>query len=226
MLEHFVRPEHRDWDNGTWKEVVADDCYHIRDRNWGAKDVVIDVGANIGLFSGMALARGAGFVICVEPSPENYRRLTANLAPWGAKVQALNCAVWRSDQPQRKLRLTENMPDGNTGGINVLANVGEIEIPTVALDDLIGDRQITFLKVDCEGSEFPILYTSRRLRQVAEVMVEVHPVGHLIQPDADVRPGRNDPFSLAGYLSEQGFQVVNHPREGMPEGWAYLHGTR
>lgn len=226
MLESFIRSEHKTWDTGTHFEVVIDDCYKMKGRQFCPTDIILDVGANIGLFSGLALELGAGLVISVEASPMNYRRLAQNLAPYGRRVELHNAAVWRSDWPTCKLHLNEDIPDGNTGGISVLPNVGATEVDTIGLDTLIGDRTMTFLKVDCEGSEFPILYTSKRLGQVKEITIEVHPIEHLIKPEGNVRPGQNNPASLTAYLQEQGFKVVNESRSGMGDGWAYLRCTR
>lgn len=226
MLEHFIRDEHRTWDTGTHWEVVIDDCYRMVRRTFQESDVVIDVGANIGLFSGLALEKGAGRVIAVEASPTNFLRLEQNLCPYGERARVMNRAVWRSDTPKIILRLHEFPGDGNTGGINVLEDSGEMSVPTIGLDDLIGTNTVTFLKVDCEGSEFPVLYTAKKLDQVRELMIEVHPINHLVRPEFDVRPGQYNPQALAKYLTDLGFQCVVDPREGMGDGWAYVRGVR
>lgn len=227
MLENFVRPEHAHWDLGTHKEVILEDCYRIADVPFLDSDTVMDVGANIGLFSGLALERGAGKVIAVEASPHNFSALVRNLNQWSIeRVTVLNRAVWRSDQPSKLLHLNPLPADGNTGGVNVLENAGPDTVYTVGLDELIGDKTISFLKVDCEGSEYPILYTSKKLHQVKRLVIEVHPVDHLMQADANVRPGENTPEHLTVYLVGQGFEIHCQARTGMDAGWAYIWGHR
>src|SRR5216683_2782304 len=46
----------------------------------GRSALVLDVGANIGLFTQQAIRAGARRVICVEPNPASVRALRRNLA--------------------------------------------------------------------------------------------------------------------------------------------------
>lgn len=226
MLEHFIRPEHARWDTGTHKEVILEDCYRLRGRRFSDSDLIIDIGANIGLFSGFALENGAGKVLAFEASPMNYKRLTENLKPYGTRVSVFNRAVWISGEPSLTLHIDESMPDGNTGGISVLPNTGSVTVQTVGLDGIIDHLKVRYLKVDCEGSEYPILYSSKKLDQIQEMMIEVHPVDHLMRPETNVRPGENTPEGLTTFLTHQGFNVTNTARAGMDRGWAYLHALR
>ena len=226
MLESFVRSGHKQWDLGTHREVVLEDCYRLANRKFSPLDIILDVGANIGFFSGLALEIGAGLVIAAEPSPKNFDVLTKNLAPYTGRHSLHNRAVWRSDMQPIPLHLHEFPDDGNTGGISVLQNDGEVEVMTISLDDLIGTRHIRFLKVDCEGSEYPILYTTSRLGQVQEIAVETHPVDHLLLAKDNLHPTHNNPQDLARHLVTNGFKVQIAPRQGMSEGWAYVFGTK
>jgi hypothetical protein len=77
------------------------------------------------------------------------------------------------------------------------------------------------VKIDCEGSEFPILLTSRTLHLIDEIVGEFHEFGpedrphdDTISPEAAV-PG-HDRFTmivLKRALSEAGFvvEVLHHP---------------
>lgn len=226
MLERFVREEHLAWDMGTHREVILDDCYRLADRTFGPDDVIIDIGANVGFFSGLVLEKGAGLVLAVEPSPDNYGALARNLYPYGTRKHTFNRAVWRSDIPATVLHLHEFPPDGNTGGVSVLEDNGEHAVLSLPLDDLIGDYVITYLKVDCEGSEYPILFTSRKLLQVKEIAIECHPIEHMIRPCDNVKPGCNTPQGLAEHLAHHGFTVAVEARHGMPDGWAYIWAQR
>jgi hypothetical protein len=72
------------------------------------------------------------------------------------------------------------------------------EVPKFALDHLIlnethgGRTRVRLLKLDCEGSEWPILLTSSRLDLVDEIVGEFHEFG-----------GRHDsvqpPYHIDGY---------------------------
>ena len=54
-----------------------------------------------------------------------------------------------------------------------------VEVPLATLDDELGGRRVSFLKIDCEGFEFRILNGARRLleEQRPVLFVEVHPLG-------------------------------------------------
>ena len=226
MFEAFVRADHQHWDEGIRVEVTVEDCYRISTRDFAPDDIVLDVGANIGYFSALALERGAGLVIAAEASPMNAQALRHNLAVYGHRARVVDKAVWRSDMADTVLHLNEQTADNNPGGITVIGNCGPVEVPTASLDSIIGNQWITLMKMDCEGSEYPILYTAKKLRQVQELVIETHPIDHLITPDANVHPGQNTPEALAAWLAACGFKVTVTPREGLPSGWAYVSGVR
>jgi FkbM family methyltransferase len=145
---------------------------------------IIDIGGHIGLFSYLCWQRGAKNIIAFEPNKENYELGKSNLA--NTSVSFIKKAVWRSDKSvNQKLFLTEFVPmhpDGpdpvnedtmNTGTSTVFGEEGEA-VETVSLDSIIGNETVDILKLDCEGSEFPILLTSQKLKQVRFITGEYH----------------------------------------------------
>jgi FkbH-like protein/FkbM family methyltransferase len=83
----------------VYQEVFEDECYlrhGIRLRD-GA--TVVDIGANIGLFSLFVMSRCANpKIFAFEPAPEVYDLLKANCDAYGSNVRALNVGV--SDKPK------------------------------------------------------------------------------------------------------------------------------
>jgi FkbM family methyltransferase len=151
-------------------DVICGNEYRLPDR-FGPEDVVIDVGAHIGAFSYAALVRGAEACMRSKRIRSITRIASHNVARFAGRVQCRNLAVWRSDQPQQLLfndALTSFKP--NTGGISVLWNDEGLPVASISLDDLLAEasrnfaRRVRLLKLDCEGAEYPILYTSRRSR--------------------------------------------------------------
>lgn len=60
-------------------------------------DCVLDVGANIGLFSVFVAATVPGArVLAFEPAPPMFEILRANAAPWGERIELFNCGLSRS----------------------------------------------------------------------------------------------------------------------------------
>ncbi len=167
----------------TQKHIWQENEYRIPEK-LSKKTRIIDVGCHIGLFSYLCWERGARNISAFEPSKENYNLGKLNLAD--TSVMLSKKAVWRSDKStQDKLFLTDfslMKPDGpdpvnqdtvNTGTSSVFGEGGE-SVSTIALDEVIGEQTIDILKLDCEGSEFPILLTSQKLKQVKFITGEYH----------------------------------------------------
>lgn len=63
--------EHTDGYRGLYGEVVTSDCYRLRSITW-QPDVILDLGANIGVFARHARSLFPNaLIISVEPGPEN-----------------------------------------------------------------------------------------------------------------------------------------------------------
>jgi len=166
-------------DESVYRAVVEENVYRLSER-LSPLGVVLDVGAHIGCFSWSCWVRGATRIEAFEPDRENAKIARQNLKPTSVAVRRL--AVWRSDRGHGVLRYsgyTKMLPDGpdpvgvNTGGGDVFAQSGP-RIKTVGLDQIIADREISILKLDCEGSEYPILLTSKKLKQVRAIIGEYH----------------------------------------------------
>lgn len=68
----------------------ADEYYPVRSRK---DDVVLDVGANIGIFT-LKVAKNVKRVISVKPEPQNFSILSKNIAAnYLSNVTLLNLAV-------------------------------------------------------------------------------------------------------------------------------------
>jgi len=140
--------------------------------------VVVDIGGHIGCFTIACMQRGAARAIVAEAEAENHEYLLKNIKPYGDRVVALHKAVWRSDRPDGEVLFHTGYTDGgtNSGGGRVFEKVGQ-PVHTVGLDTLLRDLdEVEVLKIDCEGSEFPILYTSRLLDRVRRIVGEYHHV--------------------------------------------------
>ncbi|MEM7117615.1 MAG: FkbM family methyltransferase [Chloroflexota bacterium] len=185
--------------------------------------LVLDIGAHIGSFTQAALDRGAGHVCAVEADLGNYCIAQANLYRHrdAGRVRLFHKAVWRSDANEDVLHPGEYPQmvglGANTGGATVLwAKEGSV-LPKIGFDELVaevtenGRKRINLMKIDCEGSEWPILLTSKSLHLIDEICGEFHEIGGDYD---DLTP----PFAIDGYnkfttdelttfLEAEGFQV-------------------
>ena len=83
----------------VYKEIFEDQCYLRHGIRLQDGDTVVDIGANIGLFSLFVMSRCANAKIyAFEPAPVVYDLLKANCDAYGSNVRALNIGV--SDKPK------------------------------------------------------------------------------------------------------------------------------
>jgi len=163
-----------------YREVVVENEYGLPQR-LGPQDVVVDVGAHIGCFALAALTRGAGRVVCLEPDPDNFRLLATNTKPYSDRVRLVQAACWGTPAPPEGLRLAQ-IARRLLGGVRATAmptcvpGTGDA-VGAVSLDDLLEELppRVALLKLDCEGSEWPILFTSEGLARVERIVGELHP---------------------------------------------------
>jgi FkbM family methyltransferase len=76
-------------------EIFYQNSYLINDLNLNPGSVIIDVGANIGLFSLFALkhCKYDAVIYSFEPIPDSFECLKRNLAPFSNKVQLYNMGI-------------------------------------------------------------------------------------------------------------------------------------
>ena len=89
-------------------------------------------------------------------------------------------AVWRSDRPDGRLHFSPSSDAANSGGGTIIWETDGPFVETIPFDSVIeavsrgGARRIDLVKIDCEGSEFPILLTSSKLRHIDRIVGEYH----------------------------------------------------
>lgn len=218
MCQSFVfRPGTND--EAMFRHLLTHDEYRLP-ATFGPDDLVMDIGVHIGGFSYLALSRGASRVYGFEAEPSNCALAAQNLACFGDRVRLQNAAVWRSDRPVGSLTFTYSDDPANTGGGSVVWESDGPCIETVPLDDLIetitegGRRRIRLLKIDCEGSEFPILLTATKLDRIDRIAGEFHEIGCARNPQIIPEQARVPEVAeftvevLAEALRRAGFDVT------------------
>jgi FkbM family methyltransferase len=169
-------------------------------------------------------------VVACEPFPESAERCRKNCAlieNQNSKFELRNVAVWRSDVAVESLDLHPHIAADLPACFSVtLSNCTRKswQVPAVSLDSILIELgAVHLLKLDCEGSEFPILYTSQELRRCEHIIGEYH---------ADALPSLAGPvpesgwpdWSLAGlieFLKSQGFETYRvEENSRVHGGWA------
>jgi hypothetical protein len=119
-------------------------------------DIVIDVGANIGVFSLLAAKRGAK-VLAIEPLMCDELRKNIRMNKM-KNVRVLECAL--GDGEERPITW-----EGRTR-----------LVPSMTLTEIIEEMgECTFLKVDCEGGEWFI--RPEELTGIGRIEMELHRMG-------------------------------------------------
>jgi FkbM family methyltransferase len=164
---------------------------------------VVDVGANVGLYS-LLLARLAapeGQVIAFEPEPQLFRVLAENTQHSGLPNLTLrNQALGEYDGRVRFYRSAFNSGDNRLGGLGWKGQ--GVEVQMTRLDATLSDPRVDFIKMDVQGYEMGVLRGMEGVFEASPrlaIYFEFWPAG--------LRAAGTDPEELLDYLRRRGFRI-------------------
>jgi FkbM family methyltransferase len=178
---------------------------------------IVDIGANIGVFSLFAATEPDTRVFAYEPVGSTYDQLRENVALNGleGRVKTFNLGVTGTSE-QREIHVSAHgSPFSSLYG----ADGDQTEqISCVGLDRVLADNGIErcdLLKLDCEGAEFEILFGAADdvLARIDRICVEYH------EQAADPRFRRE---ALVDHLAARGFRVTHEARDRPHSGTLWL----
>ncbi|MBE7702821.1 MAG: FkbM family methyltransferase [Cyanobacteria bacterium SIG28] len=168
------------------QEMNDNYVYAFEGMDFKPGDVVIDIGANVGMVS-IYLAKRYPFlkIYSYEPVLLNFENLKRNLErnsiPEGI-ITAERLAVTADGRP-----VSLKTCIGNTGGSQFADHAGngfvqksvDINVPSITLEEIIKKhdiKKIKLLKIDCEGAEHEILYNcpTKILKKIEYLRGEFH----------------------------------------------------
>lgn len=167
--------------------------------------IAVDVGAHTGVYTHVLLKLGAP-VVAIEANPE----MAATLTRLYGRRALVVCAAASSSTGSVKLRVPRALPTGSHGIATIEvrntldgAEVDEIEVPRVALDDMnLGE--VGFIKIDVEGHEYDVLLGARRILERDRPAI-------LVEAEERHRPGAIQsirellsPIGYHGFMLEDG----------------------
>ena len=155
----------------VWLMNEYDKKFEIKEN-----DVVIDIGAHIGLFSLFASQYCKnGKIFSYEPIKENFELFLENIdLNQLQNIHAFNSAVSKTDG---KVRIFYNEDEA---GHSIFGDNEEgVSVNSVSLQKIFDDNEIAhcnFLKIDCEGAEYEIIDTlpDEYFDKIDKIVIEYH----------------------------------------------------
>jgi len=137
-----------------------DDCLSTIISKLPSTARVIEVGANIGKFSKLILEKFDD-VLIIEGEDGNFKRLVENFPKYKDKI--LQLVVYKDNDEH--VWYHEDNSTSNAVGLplptNQKLNMSKAKVFTKSLDSI--NHNFDFLKLDCEGADFPILLGAENL---------------------------------------------------------------
>ncbi|MBN2443353.1 MAG: FkbM family methyltransferase [Spirochaetales bacterium] len=195
------------------------DNFYERDYRIKGGDVVIDIGANQGIFTLFAVHRGAR-VYAVEPDIQNYKILERNIIHNNVTghVTSFCCAITRKDgtaalfTPDSEYFCPSTFASTEFSHLQSISKYNNMAIKmslvkALSLESLLSnvtEDTISILKINAEGAEMDILLGAHahELHRVKRIVMETHAV----YPEKEL-------YRLVGEL---GFETISYEkRHGM-----------
>jgi FkbM family methyltransferase len=162
-----------------------------------ADDLFMDIGANVGSYTVLAAGATGARTIAVEPIPETFKNLQANVSLNDLSDRTELHCTGISDS-RSYLEFTSNLDTVN----HVMADkevAASIRIPVVTMDELLNGAIPAIIKIDVEGHERAVLKGGKKTLSnpgLTAVVMEINGSG--------ARYGFNDD-ELLGIMHGHGF---------------------
>lgn len=188
------------------KEVFIDDDYKAG-RFLRAGDTVVDVGANVGIFTVKAAKRvgDKGRVIAIEPERENLKYLKRNVDANNLKNVTIIPKAAYNGKGVKKLKVTDVPGWHSLKGIDNFTDyrgpVRYENVETDTLDCMLADAGVKtadFIKIDTEGAEVEVLEGAKGILASSNptLSMEVH-MAH----------GKLNSGAIASFLTGRGYKT-------------------
>jgi len=203
------------------KEVCLDRDYERDGTTVRPGSTVVDIGAGLGEFCiSVAREHPDARVYAFEPLAESFALLQDNVRLNGLGNLALfPCAVGAHSRGAVLQAVRGAPARSSTMTIAGARPDALARVPSATLGDIFRELDIQrcdFLKLDCEGAEYEILFGAdpATLERIVHVAMEYH--DH-VTPSSGA--------DLAGFLRERGFSVRTVPNRAYPDRLGLLYAT-
>ena len=162
------------------QEIFFENAYTPSNLSIEANDTVVDLGANIGVFTLFAARKTRSPVYAFEPFPESFEYLSRNV-----QTNGLHNVIAHDKAVYDKIGTAKLFLHKSSGRHLISPDYAKtkleryVEVPTTTLRQIMDGnnlKQIDFLKLDCEGSEATILPSTplEYLQRIRKIAMEFH----------------------------------------------------
>lgn len=174
--------------------------------------VVLDIGANIGLFTLLCHRRHPrAAYVCVEPDPIMFRLLQQNLNANGVDNAIIHNVAAGRRKEDRVFHRCRPLPTLSGRGLLEISRpwfnpkwIEDIDVAYSDLDSLLEEkclRKINFLKIDVEGDECDVLLGAENVLSATDVVqIETH--------------SKKNEISVSEILKRNGFRLSSAVENG------------
>jgi FkbM family methyltransferase len=172
----------------VFKELFMEDVYNINHftKKMSSTPLVVDIGANAGFFDYLLLSKiPAAQIYAYEPLESNANHIIDTVTK---NPSIKNKIIISQKAVTGNKKYAVDLFMENTTGNQVVASIypgfdkrnsKKISIPAISFTEIIEalpKEKIDLLKMDCEGSEFDILFNtpSILLQRISIMLIEVH----------------------------------------------------
>jgi FkbM family methyltransferase len=153
------------WTTGIYDLAVTEILLRLTDPG----SLALDIGANIGVMTGIMAAQGAE-VWAFEPFPDTFRRLSENVALLRNRPGFGRCTAYELAASDVDGEAQMECPDGfcENNGIACISSLarmtsstktkGGVAVRTARLDSVLNERKVGVMKIDVEGHEPAVLH--------------------------------------------------------------------
>lgn len=205
------RPFHTDRGvlNDVWFEQMYEPNANGVPYSWDKARTIIDIGGSVGAFSLYAAKMAPqATVYTYEPEPGNFEQIRMNV---GLNHLEDRIVVHEQAVGASKGEMTLHVSHRSSGDHSMYQHEGEshpITVSVVSLGsifDTYNIQQCDFLKIDCEGAEYEILYTlpPEYFRRIKFIALERH-----LFSDDETHNGE----ALQKFLEKKKFSVTPYKR--------------
>ena len=198
--------------------------------NWFFLDndimTIIDIGAMIGSFTLWAHEKWPNAMIySYEPDPKSFEFLKKNISLCSnpKKINIFNFAIWDKNS-EVNFKQFDKTPSCNSMFIFEppygLGSSNTIKIKTQSISKIIEKHnKVDFLKIDCEGSEYDILYslTKTELQKIRYIALEYHEFNNNKKHSA---------IEISNFLRNNGFLTQIIPNTSDKFGYGYVYAAQ